>query len=475
MSLCMAVLFWFSWRLESVIAKRHETHDRRSTVMFTTVGFFKDTRTGVHAHIDAHTRQSISHVSLLIFARISSRHMAGSLPSNKSVVSYGRGRVKMQLGLTTGGAALLFLCLSTIGCAWVVNFLDTNSALTATSQAFRRTLADTLSADIASMMMPLWVLVRQAVDEMEKTRSIDGVTVMPPSLQTIHDHSIDLHTFLWGKVNIETHMQGFGCFAVLACAEEACAEGRFAHDAASCMDAVWVGSVLWVDNAWIISDFLKDHQYFVNGTGYRQVHLWDHLDGEFVSTDDFPVWNCSEAMAALWANPENMQPDFHNFSWYGPVDPGLGWESHFAGAVPVYDAKQKIIGEFSCSLAQSEGIGRILRDILEDGGDMTVGAEVAIVSTAGQVIGLSEAAASPIVDNETATLVTVSEIVGSSLTGKALSKIKDEHGTVCPAQQYLIDDDDNQRLVDVTPFRTQDWGMPPLNTDWCQDHDDTTT
>ena len=73
---------------------------------------------------------------------------------------------------------------------------------------------------------------------------------------------------------------------------------------------------------------------------------------------------------------------------------------------------------------------------------MTAGAEVAIVSAAGEVIGLSGTAASLIVDNQTATMVTVSEIVGSSYIGKALSKIKDEHGTVCPAHQYLIDDDD---------------------------------
>ena len=62
----------------------------------------------------------------------------------------------------------------------------------------------------------------------------------------------------------------------------------------------------------------------------------------------------------------------------------------------------------------------------------------------------------------------MSQFVGSSYIMKALSKIKDECGTVCPAHQYLSDDNDNQRLVDVTPFRTEDWGMPPLNNNWCQ-------
>ena len=134
-----------------------------------------------------------------------------------------------------------------------------------------------------------------------------------------------------------------------------------------------------------------------------------------------------------------------------------------AGTVPIYDATQQIIGQFSCQVL-SQGIGLILKDILVNGGDMTTGAEVAIVSTAGEVIGLSEAAASPW---ET-TALTVSQILGSSYIGKALSKIENECGTVCPAHQCLIDDDDNQRLVDVTPFRTQDWGMPPLNNNWCQ-------
>ena len=140
-----------------------------------------------------------------------------------------------------------------------------------------------------------------------------------------------------------------------------------------------------------------------------------------------------------------MQPHYHNFSKYGPVDTGLGCGNHFAGTVTIDD-----------------GIGRIFAAILEDGGNITGGA-------AGEVIGILEAAASSIVDDsETVTVQMVSEVVGSSHIGKALSKIKDELGTICPAHQYLIDDDDNQRLMDVTPFRTQDWGMPPLNTDWCQ-------
>ena len=128
----------------------------------------------------------------------------------------------------------------------------------------------------------------------------------------------------------------------------------------------------------------------------------------------------------------------------------------------------QIIGEFQCQLRLDDGIGRIYAAILEDGGDITSDAEVVIVSTAGEVIGLSEAAASSIVDDsKTVTVQMVSEVVGSSHIRKALSKIKDEHGTICPAQQHLIDDDDNQCLMDVTPFRTQDWGMQPLNTDWC--------
>ena len=140
--------------------------------------------------------------------------MAGALPCKKLVVAHGRptansakGGMNIQMGLTIEGVALLFFCLTIIGCAWVVNFLDTTNALTAASNAFRKTLAATLSADIASMMKPLWVLARQAVDEMEETRSIDCVKVMPPSLGTIRDHADDLHTFLWAKVNAEAHMR----------------------------------------------------------------------------------------------------------------------------------------------------------------------------------------------------------------------------------------------------------------------------
>ena len=391
--------------------------------------------------------------------------MAGALPSKNWVVTHGlstsnsaKGKMNIQMGLTIGGAVLLFVCLTIIGCAWVVNFLDTTNSLTASSQAFRRTLADNLSADIASMMKPLWVLARQAVDEMEETRSIEGVKVMPPSLGTIRDHADDLHTFLRAKVNAETHMrrveslQNFehnnfmGCGAMLACAEGACAEGTFAHDAASCMDAVWVWSYIRYETT--PPRYYMDHQYFVNGTGYRQLNLWDDLAKTVGRESYIPVRTCSEAMKRVgWL--ENMQPDYHNFSWHA-ADSESEWGNFIAGTVPIYDATQQIMGQFSCQV-MSVGIGRILTDILEDGGDMTTGAEVAIVSTAGEVIGLSEAAAS-----QNGTAANVSQIPGSSYIGKALSKIKDECGTACPAHQYLIDDDDDQRLVDVTPFRTQD-------------------
>ena len=372
--------------------------------------------------------------------------------------------MRIQLGATIGGAVLLFLCLGVIGGAWVANYLDTTDALTTSSHAFRIAHAETLSADIAAMMKPLWVLMRQAVNEMAETRSIDGVQVMPPSLDTIYDHAHDLHTFLWTKVNAETHMRQVeslenfehnnivGCGAALFCAEEACAGGAFAHNPESCGEAVGVTSFLINNGGAFPPEYGMDRQYIVNGTVYRQINFWDYLAEEFTGTIDIPAWTCAEATGVLWAS----QPDYHNFSWYGPVDPQLGWESYFLGGVPIYDTDQQMIGGVYCGVAQGVGVGRILTNMLEEGGEITTGAELAIVTTAGEVIGLSEDAAS-VSDSQAAT---VSEIVASSYTGSALSKIKEEHGTVCPASQYLIDDDENQRLVDVTPFRTQDWGMP---------------
>jgi len=106
----------------------------------------------------------------------------------------------------------------------------------------------------------------------------------------------------------------------------------------------------------------------------------------------------------------------------------------------------------------------ILSRIIEDGGEMTVGGELFIITSDDEVIGLSEDAASP----TEVQAVYVSDIVASSLTGKSLQKIKSEYGTYCPTEQYFINDDDNERLIDVTPFKAQEWGMPPLNNNWCQ-------
>ena len=327
--------------------------------------------TGTHTLVRSNT--SPFRFCKFFFPRSGVGHMAGALPSKKLVVAHGRptansanGGMNIQMGLTIGGAALLFLCLTIIGCVWVVNYLDTTNALTASSQAFRKTLAATLSADIASMMKPLWVLARQAVDEMEETRSIDGVKVMPPSLETMRDHADDLQTFLWAKVNAEEHMRQveslqnfqhnifFGCGAMLACAEQACAEGTFAHDAASCMDAVRVWSYISDETPPV---YYTDHQYFVNGTGYHQQKVWDNLAKQIVHIEsNIPVWTCSETMGAF-GRIENMQPDYHNFSWHGPVaSESATWRNFIAGTVPINDATQQIIGQVSCQVL-SQGIG----------------------------------------------------------------------------------------------------------------------
>ena len=148
---------------------------------------------------------------------------------------------------------------------------------------------------------------------------------------------------------------------MLACAEEASAEGRFAHDLASCMDAVFVG--ILQEEANTFSEYWMVHQEFVDGTGHLWLTFFDLVAGLPDYYFPMPIWNCSGAFAGVCDNPKNMQPDYHNFSKYGPVDPGLGWGNHFARTVSIYGAKQQIIGEFQCQLRLDDGIERIFAAI----------------------------------------------------------------------------------------------------------------
>ena len=83
------------------------------------------------------------------------------------------------------------------------------------------------------------------------------------------------------------------------------------------------------------------------------------------------------------------------------------------------------------------------------------------------MIGLSEDAAGG-GGARTIAHASVETIPEDSYTKKAINFLRRQHGGICPVEGHLDLDEEEDRLVDVMPFYTEDWGLPSLGTRWCQ-------
>ena len=77
-----------------------------------------------------------------------------------------------------------------------------------------------------------------------------------------------------------------------------------------------------------------------------------------------PPLNCPFLMAPFWspfASP--MDPNFENFSWFGPYNPGIGWGNQFEGSVPIYDSSpaRNIVGRASSAVALASITDSLMR------------------------------------------------------------------------------------------------------------------
>ena len=98
---------------------------------------------------------------------------------------------------------------------------------------------------------------------------------------------------------------------------------------------------------------------------------------------------------------------------------------------------------------------------------MTENAFLAVYAADGTVIGISEDAAGG-GGARTIEHASVETIPEDSYTKKAISFLRRQHGDICPVEIHLDLDDEEDRLVDMMPFYTEDWGLPSLGTRWCQ-------
>lgn len=111
----------------------------------------------------------------------------------------------------------------------------------------------------------------------------------------------------------------------------------------------------------------------------------------------------------------------------------------------------------------------MLKEVLAEAGRTSKGAQLILYTASEVLLGLTDDAAwaDPSNDGTAATQpVALSELKAGSMTAGAIDAIKAENnGNPCPTEQTFITS--GETLIDVTPFRAENFGMPPLNEDWC--------
>ena len=79
-----------------------------------------------------------------------------------------------------------------------------------------------------------------------------------------------------------------------------------------------------------------------------------------------PPLPCVPAMASIMfpALGGRLNPEFQNFAYNGPFNPGIGWGFHFEGSVPLYaDAERTIIDGRASSAVSLRGISDLLKRV----------------------------------------------------------------------------------------------------------------
>lgn len=80
-----------------------------------------------------------------------------------------------------------------------------------------------------------------------------------------------------------------------------------------------------------------------------------------------PPLPCVPAMASIMfpALSGSLMAEFHNFAYFGPFNPGVGWGFHFEGSVPLYaDADRTIIDGRASAAISLRGISDLLKRVI---------------------------------------------------------------------------------------------------------------
>jgi len=399
----------------------------------------------------------------------------GSLDTSKSSDSKHTGTVRFQLALTICGAVLLFLVLSVVGLVWALTSSISSDALRETSDSFRKAQADTLSLELAELLRPLWTNARRLAVYMNDTVEADNTTIFPPNAETYSDDEQlkELLKFVWpyadpdsyGKFQdsgtedeTSTTVSTPGIAVMIALTEN----NTYAYSMAECHKMLAVSSRFVNGGFQSARVYLNDSSPL--GRSATRFEWYPSPVNEFgptIGVISTPL-PCAQGMAPLWSEGQELQEEYYNFTWYGPLDNPV-WGRQMEGEIPIYDSNKNVIGRVGFAHALGNGLSPLLLDIIEKGGDLTKNGH-ALVYEAGDDADAVLLASTELSGSDQPTYV--GQIPDNTTTGRALQAISAEMGTKCPSSQRFFSFDDT--LVDVTPFLSETFGLPPLPHRWCQ-------
>ncbi|KAL1521120.1 hypothetical protein AB1Y20_022674 [Prymnesium parvum] len=366
-------------------------------------------------------------------------------------------------------AGILSACVIALGVGLIISSDVSNDALGQSTASFRVALQTTIGLEVGALLQPLWTISRSVS---ERLSSVHG---FQPTIDVFANKSavLDLVNHIFPDIHRERHMlrtevgpnrtrvytEFIG--TVLAVADvplERRGECSFAAFAA-CVRASPVEDGYMVDNSWV--DF-SDPQAPAPSSWRRDLTLYDHVNHQLgPKITDIPSIPCEVAMGPLWGGERN--PEYGDFAWFGPFNPGIGWGNHIEGNIPIRDEQRRIIGRVGQAFSLGFSVSPLLYRLLKENGDITAGAEAMLFSADGIVIGITNMTGALGAEVPVAVDQLPAGVVNDSFS-ELLSRFTTENG--CPEQNVQLES--GGRLLDVAPFRAQNHGMPPLPTRWCQ-------
>lgn len=362
---------------------------------------------------------------------------------------------------------MMIAAITAIAFMWALSLSDTQDVLEDVTLQFREGNAEYMGQEIANVMRPLFKNPRAQVDLMMlDTFAFTHVTPATVTGATGVDAAV---SYMWPFTESELHLESvnadgsnrtYNAYIGTVMVWAVDAAGDPTSSIVTCSNATFVSSIQGPGTT-----YFADRQW-VDGTGnlHRTWNSYDPVTKATTELNLLPLLPCAAAMGSLWAG-QPIQSNFANYSWFGPFDPGIGFGNQLVGNVPIMNKAggnpTEQIGRFGSAISLSLAVSPVIKAVLARGGDVSKNGESMLYTAGGVVMGLTPWEAAPLTQP-----TDVAAIPTNMTLHTALQIIKAKFGTHCPtSQQFFMDGD---LIIDLSPYKSENHGFPPLNEAWCQ-------